>query len=127
MPITKIDFEKQERAIELPDGSVLDIPSRTAEVNDKLVKLNEKHSVMSEYDFMKESLLVLFGKDSFKKIVPDEKKVDLDYLSAVYRTSVNLFMHDKMQAEKEEMEKKIEELTPLTNELKTINPLVSKM
>ena len=29
MAITKIDFEKQDRAIELPDGTILDIPERT--------------------------------------------------------------------------------------------------
>ena len=37
MAITKIEYEKREKAIELPNGTVLDVPERTKANDDKII------------------------------------------------------------------------------------------
>ena len=120
------DFHK-EKAIELTDGTVLDLPERTAEIYEKIVDLETKRERLSEYDYCREALEILYGKDGFKKIAPDGKKTNLDYLEKVQLVSLNLFMAEKIEAEREEMEKRVESLAPLTDKLKAINPIISKI
>ena len=123
----KIEFEKKERAIELIDGTILDIPERTKAVDDKVQEVLRSRESKKEYDFLVAILEALFGKDGVKLIIPDSKNVNLDYLSAVYVTSVNLFYEDKNEAEHKEMMKRVDELEPLTDKLKAINPLMNKI
>lgn len=123
----KIEFEKKERAIELIDGTILDIPERTKAVDDKVQEVLRSRETKKEYDFLVAILEALFGKDGVKLIIPDSKNVNLDYLSAVYVTSVNLFYEDKNETEHREMMKKVDELEPLTDKLKAINPLMNKI
>lgn len=120
------DFHK-EKAIELTDGTVLDLPERTAEIYEKIVDLEKKRERLSEYDYCREALEILYGKDGFKKIAPDGKKTNLDYLEKVQLVSLNLFMAEKIEAEREEMKKRVESLAPLTDKLKAINPIISKI
>jgi hypothetical protein len=120
------DFHKK-KAIELTDGTVLDLPERTAEIYEKIVDLEKKREKLSEYDYCREALEILYGKDGFKKIAPDGKKTNLDYLEKVQLVSLNLFMAEKIEAEREEMEKRVESLAPLTDKLKAINPIISKI
>ena len=106
---------------------MLDLPERTAEIYEKIVDLETKRERLSEYDYCREALEILYGKDGFKKIAPDGKKTNLDYLEKVQLVSLNLFMAEKIEAEREEMEKRVESLAPLTDKLKAINPIISKI
>ena len=123
----KIEFEKKESAIELPDGTVLEIPERTKENDDKIGEILRGREKKKEYEFLRTILEALFGKSGIKAIIPDEKKVNLDYLTAVYTTSVNLFYADKVEAERVEMQRQIETLEPLTDKLRDMNPLINKL
>lgn len=127
MAITKVDFEKQEKAIELPDGTVLDIPERTKANDDKIQAVLQSRQSIKEFDFLVKFLEVMFGKDGLKQIAPDLKNVNMDYLTAIYLTAANTFYSDKNEREQSEMQKKIEELEPLTEKLKAINPIMSKI
>lgn len=117
MAIERIEFESEKKAIELPDGTVLDLPERTKAVHDKLQELDKKRNAMNEYDFLFENLSYLFGKDGFKKIAPEGNKTNLDYLSKVYRVSVGLIYDEKLAAEKEELDKKLEAVSPYVNKM----------
>ena len=123
----KIEFEKKDRAIELPDGSILDIPERTKVNDDKIQTVIKKRENKKEYEFLIEILEALFGKDGVKKIAPESSNANLDFLTAVYTTSINLFYEDKIEAEKVEMQKQAEQLDPLTDKLKALNPLMTKI
>ena len=123
----KIEFEKKERAIELPDGTILDIPERTKVNDDKVQGVLKNRESKKEYEFLVDILEALFGKEGLKKIAPDAKNANLDYLTAVYTTSVNTFYADKIEAEQDEMKKQIEQLEPLTDKLSAINPLMNKL
>ena len=127
MSVTKIEFEKQERAIELPDGTILDIPERTKENDDKIQAVLHARTSMKEYDYTIKLLEVMFGKDGVKKIVPNAKNVNMDYLAAVQLGALNAFYADKEEAEREEMRKSIDNIEPLTDKLKAVNPLLAKL
>lgn len=127
MAITKIDFEKQDRAIELPDGTILDIPERTKVNDDKIQAVLQVRTSMKEYDFLIKFLEAMFGKDGVKQIAPDTKNVNMDYLTAVYLASANAFYADKTEKEQAEIQKRIDDIEPLTDKLKAINPLMSKL
>lgn len=127
MSVIKIEFEEKERAVELPSGTVLDLPQRTKEINDKLKELEKKRTQMNEYDFLSEVLIAIFGKDGFKKIAPNGNKENLDYLSKVYRVSVKQIFADKVEAEAEEMERNAEILDPVLDKVKAIQPILDKV
>lgn len=127
MAITKIDFEKQDRAIELPDGTILDIPERTKVNDDKIQAVLQVRTSMKEYDFLIKFLEAMFGKDGVKQIAPDTKNVNMDYLTAVYLASANAFYADKTEKEQAEIQKRVDDIEPLTDKLKAINPLMSKL
>lgn len=127
MAVTKVEFEKKERAIELPDGTILDIPERTKANDDKIQAVLKSRTDKKEYDFLVEILEALFGKEGLKQIAPNVKNVNMDYLTAVYLTSVNAFYEDKNEKEQAELQRKIDELEPLTDKLNAINPLMSKI
>ena len=50
MAITKIEYEKREKAIELPNGTVLDVPERTKANDDKIQAVLNERTKMKEYD-----------------------------------------------------------------------------
>lgn len=127
MNTMKIEFEKQERAIELPDGTILDIPERTKANDDKIQSVLQTRAKRKEYDFLIAVLEALFGKNGVKQIVPDVKNANMDYLTAVYITAVNAFYADKQDAERVQMQRRVDELDPLADKLKSINPLMSRM
>lgn len=127
MAITKVEFEKQDRAIELPDGTILDIPERTKANDDKIQSILQSRTSMKEYDFLIKFLETMFGKEGLKQIVPDLKTANMDYLTAVYLASANAFYAEKNEREQAEMEKRAETLSPLTDALEVINPLMSKI
>lgn len=120
------DFDK-EKAIELSDGTVLDLPPRTAEKYEELVSIEKSRTSLSEYDYCKKVLELLYGKDGFKKIAPNGKQTNLDYLERVQTVSVNLFMADKIEAEREQIEKQAEMLKPITDKMSTLSPIIGKM
>ena len=66
MAITKIEYEKREKAIELPNGTVLDVPERTKANDDKIQAVLNERTKMKEYDFLVKFLETMFGKDGFK-------------------------------------------------------------
>lgn len=117
----------KEKAIELSDGTVLNLPERTAELYEDVVSLEKSRMSMSEYEYCKKLLELLFGKEGFKKIAPNGKKTNLDYLEKVQLVSLNLFMAEKIEAEKEEMEKRAETLAPITDKLEALNPVINKL
>lgn len=123
----KIEFEKREKAIELPDGTILDIPERTKINDDKVQSVISNRESKKEYDFLIAILEALFGKEGVKIIVPDAKNANLDYLTAVYTASINAFYEDKLEADRGEMQKHMEQLEPLTDKLSAINPLINKI
>lgn len=123
----KINFEFEEKEIELIDGTILTLPERTKAVNDKISELAKKGASMNEYDFYKENLTVLFGKDGFKKIAPEAEKTNLDYLSAVWRTAKDLFNEQKNEADKAEIEKKMAVLEKVIPQADVINSFMNKI
>lgn len=127
MAVTKIEFEKQERAIELPDGTILDIPERTKANDDKIQAVLQSRANKKEYDFLTAILEALFGKEGLKQIAPNVKNANMDYLTAVYIAAVNAFYADKTEAERLEMQKRVDELEPLTEKLNSINPLMTRI
>lgn len=120
------DFEK-EKGIELSNGTELILPQRTAEVYEKIVDMEKERNRISEYDYCKGILEILYGKEGFKKIAPDGKKTNLDYLEKVQLVSLGLLMSDKEEAEREQYEKQAEILEPLTRHIDTLNPIINNL
>ena len=120
------DFNK-EKSIELPNGTVLTLPQRTAVVYEKIIDMEKERNRISEYDYCKGVLEILYGKDGFKKIAPNGREESLDYLERVQLVSLELFMLEKEKAEREQIEKQADILDPITRQIKTLSPIVDKV
>ena len=119
-----IEEYKNEKAIELPDGTILDLPDRTAEVYEKIIAIDKERQNMTEYEYCKKVLETLYGKNGFKKIAPKEKQTNLDYLERVQLVSLELFLQEKNDAEKEQLEKQAERLEPFAERLSALRPMM---
>ena len=71
----KIEFEKKERAIELLDGTILDIPERTKAIDDKVQEVLQNRTNKKEFDFLIAIIETLFGKEGLKAVVPDKTEL----------------------------------------------------
>lgn len=120
----KITVEECEKAIELPDGTILDLPERTAELYEKIVSIDKGRQTMTEYEYCKKVLEALYGKDGFKKIAPKEKQTNLDYLERVQLVSLELFLQEKNDAEQEQLAKQAERLEPFAERLSALRPFM---
>lgn len=120
------DFNKKKE-IELPDGTILRLPQRTAVVYEKIIDMEKERNRISEYDYCKGVLEILYGKEGFKKIAPNGRDESLDYLEKVQLVSLELLMLEKEQAEREQIEKQADILEPMTRQMKTLSPIVDKV
>lgn len=121
MPV-KVDFEKTDRAIELPNGEVLDIPERTAELSEKFENLEKERASRPEYAHYQAVLELFFGKAGFKKLAPNGKKENLDYLAAIYVAAVRCFCADKDKLQEQEFERRLETIAPITDKINSLHP-----
>lgn len=121
------DYSEDEKALVLKDETELPIPERTADIYEEIVAIEKRRATMTEYDFYKAMLERLFGKDGFKKIAPDGKKTNLNYIARVYSASIDLFTQEKSELEAEEIAKKSEPLNPIMNDLKVVNSVADKI
>lgn len=120
------EFEK-EQAIQLADGTVLDLPPRNADATEFLADIEKNRTKLTEYDYCKQILEFLFGKDGFKKIAPNGRKTNLDYLEYVQLTAVNLFFEQKTEAEREQIALKADALKPITDKVAALNPVIKNV
>ena len=104
------DFS-QDKAVEI-NGEVFDLPQRTGELDGKLSDIEKKRTSMKEYDFLSEIIELIFGKANAKKIIKDGAKTNLDFLAKVYTVSLEIIYADKMNAEKEAADRRMEEISP---------------
>lgn len=122
--INSDDFS-QDKAIEI-NGEAYDLPKRTGELDNKLSELEKRRETMKEYDFLSEIIGVIFGKEETKKILKDGIKTNLDFMAAIYVTSMELIYEDKLKAQQEAADRKIEELSPLIDKIDKVAPLLNK-
>ena len=117
------EFEK-EQAIQLADDTVLTLPPRDADITEKLSEIEKNRGKLTEYEYCKQILECLFDKEGFKKIAPNGRKINLDYLEYVQLTAVNLFFEQKMEAEQEQIEIKANTMKPITDKVDTLNSII---
>lgn len=118
----KVDYKKTKLAIELPDGTKIDVPERTAELTEKLEALEDAKSERTEYEHYQAVIELLFGKATFKKIAPKGRKDNIDYLAAVYVASIKAFFYEKERIQAAEIKRKLDGITPITDKMKEIRP-----
>lgn len=123
--ITCEEFE-QDIAVEI-NGETYDLPRRTGELDNKLAEIEKKRASMREYDFIAENIEAIFGKTNAKKIIKDGIKTNLDYMAKVYTASMELIYAEKIQAEKENTESKMEMITPLLDKISKAGPVITKL
>lgn len=126
MQKTKFEFEEKHHIIEI-DGVDYEIPQRTAELEKKIIKLEDKRLTMSEYDGNIEMLTILFGKEAVDTIFPDKEKTNLDKLAKLTKISVGMFMAEYNNIQQEEMKEKVSELDPYIKKINEITKATSKM
>lgn len=123
--INSEDFS-QDKAIEV-NGEVFDLPKRTGELDNKISEIEKRRTSMKEYDFLSEIIEIIFGKANAKKIVKDGAKTNLDYMAKIYVVSLDLIYEDKIKAEKEAADKRLEEISPLIDKIDKATPIFNKM
>lgn len=116
----------QDKAVEI-NGEVFDLPKRTGELDNRISDIEKKRASMKEYDFLSEIIEIIFGKANAKKIIKDGAKTNLDYMAKIYVVSLELIYEDKINAEKEAADKRLEEIAPLIDKIDKATPLFNKM
>ena len=119
------DFS-QDKAVEI-NGEVFDLPQRTGELDGKLSDIEKKRTSMKEYDFLSEIIELIFGKADAKKIIKDGAKSNLDFLAKVYAVSLEIIYADKMNAEKEAADRRMEEISPLIDKIDKASPILKQI
>lgn len=119
------DFS-QDKAVEI-NGEVFDLPQRTGELDGKLSDIEKKRTSMKEYDFLSEIIELIFGKADAKKIIKDGAKTNLDFLAKVYAVSLEIIYADKMNAEKEAADRRMEEISPLIDKIDKASPILKQI
>lgn len=119
------DFS-QDKAVEI-NGEVFDLPQRTGELDGKLSDIEKKRTSMKEYDFLSEIIELIFGKANAKKIIKDGAKTNLDFLAKVYTVSLEIIYADKMNAEKEAADRRMEEISPLIDKIDKASPILKQI
>lgn len=123
--INSEDFA-QDKAIEV-NGEVFDLPKRTGELDNKISEIEKRRTSMKEYDFLAEIIEIIFGKANAKKIIKDGAKTNLDYMAKIYVVSLELIYEDKIKAEKEATDKRLEEISPLFDKIDKAAPIFNKI
>lgn len=116
-----IDYEPQDKTIELSDGAVFAVPERSAELYEKYAALEKKALTLSEYQYYKQMLELLLGKEAFKKIAPKGQKENLDRIARICIAAVELFVYEKTQLEQEQIEKNVERYSGLIEANKAVS------
>lgn len=119
------DFS-QDKAVEI-NGEVFDLPQRTGELDGKLSDIEKKRTSMKEYDFLSEIIELIFGKADAKKIIKDGAKTNLDFLAKVYTVSLEIIYADKISAEKEAADRRMEEISPLIDKIDKASPILKQI
>lgn len=121
--LSQEEFEKnKEKVILYPDGTEQVLPSRTKEIYEKMVEVENKRLKISEYEYYKQMFVILLGADGFKKIAPKEENTNLDYLSAVWDNISVEFFEEKNESLKKSQD--LKSLEPLMKKMKDLNSLV---
>ena len=120
-----VDYEPQGKTIELSDGTVFIVPERSAELYEKYAALEKKVLSLSEYQYYKQMIELLLGKEAFKKIAPKGQKENLDRIAKICIAAVELFVYEKSQLEKEQIEKNVEKYSGLVEANKSISSVIS--
>ena len=120
-----VDYEPQDKTIELSDGSVFNVPERSAELYEKYAALEKKALTLSEYQYYKQMIELLLGKEAFKKIAPKGQKENLDRIAKICIAVVELFVYEKSQLEQQQIEKNVEKYAGLIEANKSISSVIS--
>lgn len=123
--VNKQDFETKNE-IEI-NGVLYEIPERTSELSEKIQGIVKRINDVTEYEYNKLIIEAILGVKAFQEIAPERKKTNADYLSCVQLALLNLFFEKKTEAEREEREKQAEMLSPVAEQLKALNPIISKI
>ena len=70
---------------------------------------------------------IIFGKSNAKEILKDGVKTNLDFLAKIYTVCIGLIYEEKIKAEKETTEKRLDELSPVLETLGKAQPLIEKV
>lgn len=112
------DYKKDNSIdIEFSDETItLEIPARTKTLYEQIVEVEKERKNISEYEYYKRMIESLSNKETFKKL--DEKSNgNLDFLGNVTITAIEIFVAEKIEAEKKEFVKKMQMMEPLTDKL----------
>ena len=120
----KLEYEERNHIIEV-DGVEYVVPARTPELEEKLKKHDENIEGRTEYENNIELLNILFGKENTKKMFPTKKDTNLDKLSKCAKISIELFMYDFNEIQKENIEKKLGKVKPILDLAKDVNDIAS--
>lgn len=122
MKTTVFEFEQKNRIMEV-DGIGYEIPSRTAALEKELAEHDKNSGSMSEYEGNMAILGILFGKANAKKMFPEGDNTNLDKLAKCVKLAVSLFMEEYIALQQEEVQRKMENLTPFMDALSGIENL----
>lgn len=120
-----LEYTEKHHTLEV-DGTEYEIPQRTADLEEKIRKHDEKIRAMSEYEANMSLLEILFGKKNAEKMFPDKRKTNLDKLAKCTKLAVALFMADFNAIQAEDLSKQMDELKPVLGKLDSIAKTIEK-
>lgn len=126
MKTVVLEYEQKNHILEV-DGIGYEIPQRTAALEKELREHDKKAGTMSEYEGNMELLGILFGKINAKKMFPDVENTNLDKLAKCVKVAISLYMLEYNNIQREEINKKLEQMAPFMNTLENVEKLAEKI
>lgn len=125
MSKTILEYAEKHHILEV-DGIEYTVPQRTAALEKKIRRHDEAVGGKTEYESNIEMLEILFGEAAAKQMFPDGDNTNLDKLALCARYAISLFMADFNAIQTDDLNKRLEELKPVTAQLDKLSKAVEK-
>ena len=120
-----LEYTEKHHILEV-DGIEYVVPQRTAALEKKIREHDETIADKTEYESNIEMLEILFGAEKVKQMFPEGENTNLDKLALCTRYAIGLFMADFNAIQTENLNRKLDELKPVTAQIDKLSRTVKK-
>lgn len=126
MKTAKIDFNEQQKAIEVR-GKVYDIPPRTSKTENALQEWEKNRTAKTDYECYYTVFEILFGAEKRDELMENGEDENLDFLYKVCITALDLYNEEKNSLTAKNMQNFLKQISPLFDKVNSLASAASKI
>ncbi len=110
--ISRKQFEDRDLAIIIDDVEY-QVPKRTQAIQDKIIRVNETKGNATEFEKLYGGVEAIMGSANAKKIFPNGKNENLDYMGEVLVGILTVYNHAKDEANERKYQDALDKIKPI--------------